>query len=213
MTEKEQAVIDMLCGEAQKPWTYCDASCSTCKFYHEESDMGARVSICAYGLGKGKDSCHYYMTRHEYFELVRSVFANLKAENAKLREELGQWERLTANIELPTYPVTEFQPKDLERENAMLREQLEYDRQTSRSRLESIDHLKAENAKLRESIDHLKAENAKLRELVSVMAYCNQFRRDCDGCSMNGADGIITERAGCDELLARLRELGVEVKL
>ena len=63
--------------------------------------------------------------------------------------------------------------------------------------------------------DELKAaldENAKLRELVRVMAYCNQFRRDCDGCSMNGAAGIITERAGCDELLARLRELGIEVE-
>lgn len=59
--------------------------------------------------------------------------------------------------------------------------------------------------------DQLQDENAKLRELLSIMAYCNQFRRDCDGCSMNGAAGIITERAGCDELLARLRELGVEV--
>lgn len=57
-----------------------------------------------------------------------------------------------------------------------------------------------------------RAENAKLRELLGVMAYCNQFRRDCDGCSMNGAAGIITERAGCDELLACLRELGVEVE-
>lgn len=59
--------------------------------------------------------------------------------------------------------------------------------------------------------EQLEAENNKLRELMSVMAYCNQFRRDCDGCSMNGAAGIITERAGCDELLARLRELGIEV--
>ena len=59
--------------------------------------------------------------------------------------------------------------------------------------------------------DAWQKENAKLRELMSVMAYCNQFRRDCDGCSMNGAAGIITERAGCDELLARLRELGIEV--
>jgi len=80
-----------------------------------------------------------------------------------------------------------------------------------------------ENAKLRESVKRLmtqrderlaraEADNAKLRELLSVMAYCNQFRRDCDGCSMNGAAGIITERAGCDELLVRLRELGVEVE-
>jgi len=85
-----------------------------------------------------------------------------------------------------------------------------------------IARLKAENDRLRESVKRLmtqrderlaraEAENAKLRELLSVMAYCNQFRRDCDGCSMNGAAGIITERAGCDELLVRLRELGVEV--
>lgn len=59
--------------------------------------------------------------------------------------------------------------------------------------------------------DAWQTENARLRELMSVMAYCNQFRRDCDGCSMNGSAGIITERAGCDELLVRLRELGVEV--
>lgn len=68
----------------------------------------------------------------------------------------------------------------------------------------SIDSLGRRNKQLED-------ENAKLRGLMSVMAYCNQFRRDCDGCSMNGAAGIITERAGCDELLARLREMGVEV--
>ena len=40
----------------------------------------------------------------------------------------------------------------LETENAKLREQLEYNRQTSRSRLERIDQLKDENAKLRELV-------------------------------------------------------------
>lgn len=43
-------------------------------------------------------------------------------ENAKLRKELEKWNRLAENIELPEYPVTEFHPKDLERENAKLRE-------------------------------------------------------------------------------------------
>ena len=42
-------------------------------------------------------------------------------ENAKLREELDQWHSLTDGIELPEYPITEFRPKDLERENAKLR--------------------------------------------------------------------------------------------
>lgn len=73
-----------------------------------------------------------------------------------------------------------------------------------------LDHCPAckNVADLQEALD----ENAKLRELVRVMAYCNQYSPDCNGCRMNGAAGIITERAGCDELLARLRELGVEVE-
>lgn len=45
----------------------------------------------------------------------------LREENAILRDELDQWHRLTAGIELPEYPITEFKPKDLERENAKLR--------------------------------------------------------------------------------------------
>lgn len=75
---------------------------------------------------------------------------------------------------------------------------------------EIIDNFRAEVSEQRKCIEDLRKENAKLRELMRVMAYCNQFRRDCDGCSMNDAAGIITERAGCDELIARLRELGVE---
>lgn len=47
--------------------------------------------------------------------------ATLEAENAKLREELAKWERLAAGIDLPEYPVTQFKPKDLERENEKLR--------------------------------------------------------------------------------------------
>ena len=63
----------------------------------------------------------------------------------------------------------------------------------------------AENARM------IMAENAKLRELVRIMAYCTQGWRDCDGCRMNGAAGIITAPAGCDGLRDRMRELGVEV--
>ena len=55
------------------------------------------------------------------------------------------------------------------------------------------------------------AENDRLRELVRTMAYCMQYERDCDECRMNGADGNIAEPCGCDGLLDRLRELGIEV--
>ena len=49
-----------------------------------------------------------------------------ESENAKLRDEIDQWHRLTAGIELPEYPITEFQPKDLERENTKLRELVQF---------------------------------------------------------------------------------------
>lgn len=49
-------------------------------------------------------------------------FDKLKAENDKLRDELDQWHNLTAGINLPEHPITQFKPKDLERENTKLRE-------------------------------------------------------------------------------------------
>lgn len=58
-------------------------------------------------------------------------------------------------------------------------------------------------------LDQLKAENAKLRKVASIVAYCMQAERDCDGCKVNGAAGTVTEPAGCDVLLDLLRELGV----
>lgn len=88
MADRKQMAIDLLCGELQTSWSYCDPSCISCKFYHEESDMGARVSICVHGFGGSKESCGYYMTQHEYLEFVRSGFANLKADNDMLREQI-----------------------------------------------------------------------------------------------------------------------------
>lgn len=55
-----------------------------------------------------------------YIDAERKV-AELEKENAKLRDELKQWERLADGIELPEYPITQFEPKDLERENKELR--------------------------------------------------------------------------------------------
>lgn len=105
--------------------------------------------------------------------------------------------------------VNEFEreTRQLKTENAKLRDGAYAMRQLYEDELKhALVFLEAAD-----TICELQTENAKLRELLSVMAYCNQFRRDCDGYSMNGAAGIITERAGCDELLDRLRELGAEV--
>lgn len=55
-------------------------------------------------------------------DLYKRQTDRLAAENAKLRDELAKWERLADGIDLPEYPVAQFVPKDLERENAKLRE-------------------------------------------------------------------------------------------
>lgn len=113
-----------------------------------------------------------------------SEITHLKAENAKLREELAKWERLAAGIDLHEYPVTQFKPKDLERENAEL--------QDENARLRSCLSDDVENARM------IMDENAKLRELVRDMWH--------EGAFAPGACYVETDR-----LEERTRELGVEV--
>lgn len=62
----------------------------------------------------------YTIPKEEYRDLLARL-ERLEAENDELRKELAQWERLTAGIKLPEYPITAFRPKDIERENAKLR--------------------------------------------------------------------------------------------
>lgn len=87
----------------------------------------------------------------------------------------------------------------LRTENAELLEQLKYERQTSRSRLESIDILKA--------------ENAKLRKLAAILCHCMQIKALCDDCCIDGHKGELARDplCACDGLHRMLRELGVEV--
>ena len=83
----------------------------------------------------------------------------------------------------------------IDRTIAKLREQLEYDRQTSRSRAELIDRLKA--------------ENAKLRELVRVFYHCTTSG-ECDECPANGGGTVkLMADTICDTLHDRMREMGV----
>ena len=70
-------------------------------------------------------NCYYYdEQRNRCNCYVNENLNELLAENAKLKQEIERWHRLTAGIELPEYPITEFKPKDIERENAKLRELL-----------------------------------------------------------------------------------------
>ena len=101
-------------------------------------------------------------------EVVDAIFHErdqLKAENDKLRNELDQWERLTANIELPECPFTEFQPKDLERENVKLRQQL---------------------ADVTESMGRVEERCAKLRGLVKYTLLCCERGWPCEECPLCG---------------------------
>ena len=133
--------------------------------------------------------------------MIMSEITHLKAENAKLREELAKWERLAAGIDLPEYPVTQFKPKDLERENAKL--------QDENARLRSCLSDDAENARM------IMGENAKLRELVDILCFCMQIHKRCDDCKLNGAKGELglghDPLLACDGLHEMLKELGIEV--
>ena len=62
-----------------------------------------------------------YGIMSDRYDEVIDLLRDARDEYVELRDELEQWHRLTANIELPDYPVTQFQPKDLERENVLLR--------------------------------------------------------------------------------------------
>lgn len=125
-----------------------------------------------------------YDVYSELFDAVDGLgveIENLQAENAKLRDELDQWHRLTAGIELPEYPITEFKPKDLERENAKLQEE----RDMYRDLVGFMVHPDVP--------DQLAAENAKLRELVSGlhMAYVKTLN-ECESLD----EGLIWEYSG-----------------
>ena len=100
------------------------------------------------------------LSKDEQDEILRK-FADLQAENDKLRKE-----------------------------NDRLSEQLEYNLQTSRSRLERIDQLNA--------------ENAKLRELCRDMwALSNMRCRDCD----RWVQLSVNVGTCCDHYCVRRREI------
>lgn len=65
--------------------------------------------------------------------------------------------------------MTDTEKAALERRIDELCAEVEYNRQTSRSRLERIDQLKDENAKLCARIDELCAENERLRKANDTM--------------------------------------------
>ena len=124
----------------------------------------------------------------------------------------------------------------LGRENAKLREQLEYDRQTARSRLERIDRLKAENANLlerittqkqtiqayrdesrewREVAERVQAENTKLQRLVTDIhkALFALSVDHCQACPREDACVFIHKSFDDNECAIErdMQELGVEV--
>ena len=123
--------------------------------------------------------------------------------------ELRPWPDMVHVVRGKTDETRRYVPEEM-----LFHERDGHDEQFERARL-----LEADNAKLREQVVEACMQLGgawvrctELRELVRVMAYCMQCERDCDGCAMNGADGAVTELAGCDGLRDRMRELGIEVE-
>ena len=83
------------------------------------------ITVTKHGLSYRVELDVHYISDEE-MQMLRRYITTLNDENDKLREELSKWERLTAGVDLPEYPVTQFKPKDLERENAKLRELVDY---------------------------------------------------------------------------------------
>ena len=98
---------------------------------------------------------------------------------------------------------------DMLDENARLRSCLTDAAENARLILGENAQLREQGARLFDKTLELGTENAKLRKLINVMAYCMQGFRDCDGCAVNGAAGVVTAPSGCDWLRDRMRELGV----
>ncbi len=109
-TEKEAlcARIDELCAENEQ--------------LRQENQS---ICMAAYKVGYKDGSVHYELDHCPACKNVADLQEALE-ENAKLRDELAKWERLAAGIVLPEYPVTQFKPKDLERENVHLRGLVRY---------------------------------------------------------------------------------------
>lgn len=104
----------------------------------------------------------------------------------------------------------------LESENAKLRERNCYlmkgDLLHVLTDQEYIDQCERERL-MQVSIDALDEENARLRELMRILLFCQQYTTDCDDCKINGGDGKPLQshpQSACDELLDRMRELGID---
>ena len=94
-------------------------------------------------------------------------------------------------------------------ENEKLRKKLEFEREDNASMRALFDAVAPRCGK--PDCPSLVEYVEQLRELVRIMVYCMQYERGCDGCRLNGADGAITDPAGCDGMFDRMRELGIEV--
>lgn len=129
----------------------------------------------------------------------------IERTNAELHKELEQWHKLTENIELPEYPLTEFQPKDLERENAKLREKVKRQAFELDSLRRALTVRNSEVRPWKSQAERLVRINAKLRELVADMWFWH-YEGHIDSESQE------RQMLHIDAVIQRMRELGVEVE-
>lgn len=103
--------------------------------------------------------------QRERIATLEAIHKRDKGMVAELRQELAKWERLTASIELPEHPITEFQPKDLERENAKMRRLIT-----------ALVYCMQDDA----DCDKCSMNNWKARAVMDKTVACNGLRREVD---------------------------------
>lgn len=101
LLDKMTGSVLLTAGEVKEVEGHIDQLCAEAERYKAEYAM-----LCD---GYGSMSREHSQTIIELSDAYEKI-DQLQAENAKLREELELWHRLTAGIELPEYPMTQFQP-------------------------------------------------------------------------------------------------------
>ena len=96
--------------------------------------------------------------------------AQLKGELLEAQAELEQWRGLTNGIELPDYPIAEFQPKDKDRRIAELTAERDEWKTICETREFAYKQADAERKRYSEQIDELTVERDEYRERLGTCA-------------------------------------------
>lgn len=138
--------------------------------------VGWNCAECAEGFGKELDRrCDPLKARiadlQSQLDEVSRAYKERGRRIAELVKELDQWEKLTANIDLPEYPITRFEPKDKDRLIAELTAERDHLQGVVMQQAESFRKLEAASAMPADCteckhLDELRALRRRIRKLA-----------------------------------------------